>query len=132
MPVYRPLPHDECSSCHADPHRGGLGATCTKCHETGGFEIVARVELRGRRPVVAWDGTLPVDPSLGELAFLDLRLDDRAGRPLAANRYLVAAGADLGAMLRLPPATLAVWPSILKTAFTSPLTDRSSRSSSLP
>jgi len=61
VPVYRPLPHDECSSCHADPHRGGLGATCTKCHETGGFEIVARgafdhdrtrYPLRGRHAAV--------------------------------------------------------------------------------
>lgn len=62
VPVYKPLPHRECSDCHADPHAGGLGAACGKCHETGGFTIVARgsfdhdrtrYPLRGRHAAVA-------------------------------------------------------------------------------
>lgn len=40
--VYRPLPHAECSDCHADPHRGGLGAGCGSCHSTRGFRVVDR------------------------------------------------------------------------------------------
>jgi hypothetical protein len=62
IPVYRPLPHQECSTCHADPHRGGLGAACATCHSTTGFSIVTRgafdhdrtrYPLRGRHAAVA-------------------------------------------------------------------------------
>lgn len=29
---YRPVVHEACSSCHADPHDGRLGADCSRCH----------------------------------------------------------------------------------------------------
>jgi hypothetical protein len=62
IPVYRPLPHQECSACHADPHQGGLGPACDKCHQTASFTTVAsgafdhgrtRYPLRGRHAAVA-------------------------------------------------------------------------------
>lgn len=39
-PLYKPLPHGECSACHADPHRGALGAACSRCHVTASFRQV--------------------------------------------------------------------------------------------
>lgn len=41
-PLYKPLPHAECSACHKDPHAGRLGAACSKCHVTTGFKEVPR------------------------------------------------------------------------------------------
>ena len=38
VPLYKPLPHDECSACHADPHQGSFGAQCSRCHVTAGFK----------------------------------------------------------------------------------------------
>ncbi len=64
IPVYRPLAHQECSTCHQDPHRGGLGAACGKCHQTSGFRAInrqafdhdrTRYPLRGRHAAVACD-----------------------------------------------------------------------------
>ena len=62
IPRYRPLEHQECSACHADPHRGKLGATCGRCHETTSFITVNRTSfdhdrtrypLRGRHTQVS-------------------------------------------------------------------------------
>lgn len=62
IPVYRPLPHQECSNCHQDPHRGDLGAKCASCHSTMSFRSVSRsafdhdrtrYPLRGRHATVA-------------------------------------------------------------------------------
>ena len=62
IPVYRPIPHRECSDCHADPHGGDLGPKCGSCHETTRFQSVARsafdhdrtrYALRGRHATVA-------------------------------------------------------------------------------
>lgn len=62
IPVYRPVPHQECSTCHQDPHRGGLGPTCANCHTTGGFRVINKASfdhdrtkypLRGRHASVA-------------------------------------------------------------------------------
>jgi hypothetical protein len=64
IPVYRPLPHAECSACHRDPHAGGLGASCGSCHTTTAFTAVTRgafdhdrtrYPLRGRHAAVACD-----------------------------------------------------------------------------
>ncbi len=41
-PVYKPLPHDECSACHADAHAGRLGPRCTTCHVTAAFQQVSK------------------------------------------------------------------------------------------
>lgn len=62
IPVYRPLPHLECSACHQDPHSGALGPKCASCHETSSFAKVSRgafdhdrtkYPLRGRHASVA-------------------------------------------------------------------------------
>jgi hypothetical protein len=42
-PVYKPLPHDECTPCHVDPHAGRLGPACAKCHVTESFLVVSAV-----------------------------------------------------------------------------------------
>jgi hypothetical protein len=42
IPVYKPVPHQECSSCHRDPHQGRLASSCGECHTTRGFGIVDR------------------------------------------------------------------------------------------
>ncbi len=41
-PLYRPVPHESCSNCHADPHAGALGPNCASCHVTDDFHRVAR------------------------------------------------------------------------------------------
>jgi hypothetical protein len=65
IPVYRDLPHAECSACHADPHRGALGAGCADCHATSGFSDFnrkgfahdrTRYPLRGRHAAVKCEG----------------------------------------------------------------------------
>lgn len=62
LAVWKPLPHGECSDCHADPHRGQLGAACAKCHVTDDFTRIdrdrfdhdtTRYLLRGRHRSVA-------------------------------------------------------------------------------
>ena len=62
IPRYRPIEHAECSACHADAHRGALGATCSRCHTTASFATVNRASfdhdrtrypLRGRHTQVA-------------------------------------------------------------------------------
>lgn len=62
IPRYRPLEHQQCSACHADPHRGKLGASCDRCHTTASFHTVNRASfdhdrtrypLRGRHAQVS-------------------------------------------------------------------------------
>ncbi len=42
IPLYKPLPHAECSSCHKDVHDARLGPVCSKCHGTDDFHRVAK------------------------------------------------------------------------------------------
>ena len=37
---YTGLPFSNCAPCHQDPHRGGLGNACAKCHATEGWNII--------------------------------------------------------------------------------------------
>jgi hypothetical protein len=62
VPVYSPVPAASCAACHADPHKGALGAGCADCHGTRGFGIVdrerfahdrTRYPLRGRHAAAA-------------------------------------------------------------------------------
>ncbi|HEU4929432.1 MAG TPA: cytochrome c3 family protein, partial [Candidatus Krumholzibacteria bacterium] len=62
VPLYKPLPHEECSACHADVHKGAFGATCSRCHSTAGFRHVdearfdhdrTRYPLRGKHAALA-------------------------------------------------------------------------------
>jgi hypothetical protein len=57
IPLYKPLPHAECSACHADPHKGSFGPACSRCHSTADFHRVeaanfdhdrTRYPLRGK------------------------------------------------------------------------------------
>lgn len=41
-PLYKPVPHGECSDCHRDPHAGALGAACSRCHQEESFRSVGR------------------------------------------------------------------------------------------
>lgn len=52
----------DCASCHADPHKGQLGATCTQCHNAEGWKKVpsfdhsrTRFALTGAHARVACD-----------------------------------------------------------------------------
>jgi hypothetical protein len=61
-PVYHPVPHADCASCHRDPHAGRFGAACAKCHtstddfrtlKAGSFDHdKTRYPLRGRHASV--------------------------------------------------------------------------------
>ncbi len=42
VPLYKPLPHQECAACHADPHTGRFGAACSKCHVTDDWKRVGK------------------------------------------------------------------------------------------
>lgn len=62
VPLYKPLPHGECSACHTDPHAGRFGARCADCHVTTGFKVIAqnrfdhdrtRYPLRGKHAPLA-------------------------------------------------------------------------------
>ncbi|MGE0353609.1 MAG: hypothetical protein AB7I33_09820 [Gemmatimonadales bacterium] len=64
VPIFRPLQFAECSSCHADAHRGRFGTACSECHTTRGFKLIGketfshertRYPLRGRHASVACD-----------------------------------------------------------------------------
>lgn len=62
VPLYKPLPHGECSACHADVHKGAFGPACSRCHSTADFRKVeatnfdhdrTRYPLRGRHAALA-------------------------------------------------------------------------------
>lgn len=40
VPLYKPLPHAECSACHTDVHKGSLGPECSRCHTTESFKKI--------------------------------------------------------------------------------------------
>ncbi len=95
-PVFRPVPHAECSDCHEDPHAGRLGLSCSSCHVVDSFRTVrgerfdhemTRYPLRGghvgvkcaschgssehpvRRPAFARCGDCHADPHAQESAW---------------------------------------------------------------
>jgi hypothetical protein len=49
IPVYRPLPHAACSSCHADVHQGSFGPDCSSCHSIRGFKEIAGTRFAHER-----------------------------------------------------------------------------------
>ncbi len=62
IPVYQPVPHASCVSCHEDVHKGSFGATCTTCHTTRSFQEISgggfdhsrtSFPLKGRHAAVA-------------------------------------------------------------------------------
>ncbi len=45
---YRGLSFGQCTSCHEDPHRGGMGPACTSCHTTAGWKRLDRSSFERR------------------------------------------------------------------------------------
>ena len=45
LPVFRPVPFRECSSCHDDPHKGRLAGKCADCHVTQGWGVMEKKEF---------------------------------------------------------------------------------------
>lgn len=39
--VYEPVEHTSCASCHDDPHAGAMQGSCSTCHQTGGWTLLA-------------------------------------------------------------------------------------------
>ena len=37
---FSPQPHGSCADCHRDPHKGGMGANCARCHGTASFASI--------------------------------------------------------------------------------------------
>jgi hypothetical protein len=56
IPVYRPVPHQNCSDCHTDPHTGRLGPACADCHTTAGFHTIDRQRFDHSRTKFALKG----------------------------------------------------------------------------
>lgn len=61
---YRGLAYQQCSSCHADVHRGRLGPACAACHTTTAWSSIQKAAfdhdktaypLKGRHATVACD-----------------------------------------------------------------------------
>jgi hypothetical protein len=62
IPAFKPLPFNQCSDCHRDPHNSRLGPKCDDCHVTRGFTAIGRdrfnhertrYQLRGKHLAVA-------------------------------------------------------------------------------
>jgi len=62
LPQWKPLAHEQCSSCHRDPHAGRFGPECARCHVTDDFHTLreggfdhdkTRYPLRGRHATLA-------------------------------------------------------------------------------
>jgi hypothetical protein len=55
IPLFKPVPHGECSACHSDPHHGQLGTKCAACHTTVAFATINKQTFdhsRTRYPLV--------------------------------------------------------------------------------
>ncbi|MEZ4415530.1 MAG: cytochrome c3 family protein [Gemmatimonadota bacterium] len=44
---FRPLSFGTCLDCHEDNHDGAMGAECTKCHGTQGWDRISRNQFEG-------------------------------------------------------------------------------------
>ncbi len=99
VPLYKPLPHAECSACHQDPHGGRLGPACSRCHAAETWNAVdkklfdhdrTRYPLRGKHaavkcaachdPVAAW-GKRPAFAACGSC-----HRDPHAGKATLAGK----------------------------------------------
>ncbi len=45
---YVPVAHEQCSSCHEDPHQGRFGEDCAACHSEDGWRVVKAATLSER------------------------------------------------------------------------------------
>ena len=112
LPQYKPLPHAECSACHADPHAGRLGADCSRCHATDAWKRVergrfdhdrTRYPLRGRHAALACDACHDARVAWGKkppfAACADCHADAKRGHddPHAGQATLAGKKADCAA-----------------------------------
>ncbi len=44
-----PIPHDQCTACHADAHKGKLGDNCSNCHTPEGWHVTDAAKFDHRR-----------------------------------------------------------------------------------
>ena len=62
IPVYRPVPHQTCTACHQDVHKGAFGANCSACHSTKAFTEISGAKgfdhTRTRFPLKGKHGTV--------------------------------------------------------------------------
>ncbi len=49
IPVFKPVAHGDCVSCHADPHHGRFAGPCRDCHVTTGFAVIERGNFNHNR-----------------------------------------------------------------------------------
>ena len=40
VPQWKPLPHQDCVTCHRDPHAGRFPGACAKCHQTSAWSAI--------------------------------------------------------------------------------------------
>lgn len=62
LPVFRPVPAGECSSCHTDPHRSAAMARCSSCHVTTSFRALRKGSFtheRTRFPLLGEHAVVP-------------------------------------------------------------------------
>ena len=118
-PLYKPIPHAECTPCHTDPHGGALGPACAKCHLTDSFKALVdgsfdhdktRYALRGRHvavkcaqchdPAAAW-GKKPFFATCGAC-----HKDAHAGRATIETRVVDCAACHEVEGFRIPVYTV--------------------------
>lgn len=96
--TFSPVPFKECSSCHADPHKGNLGSKCGDCHVTRGFQIidktgfnhqVTKYPLRGKHVSVACEkchGANLVKKTMPFAKCIDCHTDSHKGEATLAGK----------------------------------------------
>jgi len=85
---YTGLAFTSCTSCHADPHEGAMGGTCTECHSTAGWK---RVDLSAME-------------SDFDHATTGFRLEGRHARLSCASCHAPGAPPDTAIRMRWRPA----------------------------
>lgn len=82
-----------CSDCHADPHRGGYGTDCERCHQTGRFSSLSRARAVTLRPRDHGAGWLRYHTTLAETggSSVENTCASCHGRPACRNCHRTSA-----------------------------------------
>jgi hypothetical protein len=67
--LYGKQKHNLCTDCHQDAHKGRLGANCTKCHSTSGWNKVQMVDFdhsRTRFPLLGMHSKVECEKCHGD------------------------------------------------------------------
>ncbi len=110
--VFRPLPFQACTDCHADAHvgqlarRGAEGAACDRCHDVKGFQPIRfgleeherlPFRLEGAHRVAACGSCHPHEPALADRFPAAAREElVRRGRPVKLALALYDVAGELG------------------------------------